>query len=64
MGDLSYQYNVQWVNDLPTYEHQITIHANTRAEADKLLVETLEMQKEHHIKYIADQVTITNNENK
>lgn len=58
-----YQYNVEWVNELPQTSFDCFLEADSRKEADKLLQEELKQKKEKHFNYKILSTTIQNKEN-
>ena len=58
-----YQYNIEWVNELPKTPFGCFLKADSRKEADKLLQEELKLKKEKYFNYKILSTTIQNKEN-
>ena len=58
-----YQYNVEWVNELPKTPFDCFLKADSRKEADRLLQEELKLKKEKYLNYKILSTTIENKEN-
>lgn len=58
-----YQYEVEWINELPKTELVCFLEADSRKEADKLLQEELKQKKENFFNYKILSTTIENKEN-
>lgn len=60
---MNYNFEIEWVNNLPTHKYNINIKADSRDEAEDLLSESLALQKQEHCYYNIYSTEITPHHN-